>query len=56
MEKTWTVVRFPDGSWSSGGTADDPEFAACEVYRIQAGSREEAERKAKAARRKKAKS
>lgn len=48
----WTVVRFPDGSWSSGGSVDDPEYAHCEVFEVLADSREAAEKSAKAAWRK----
>jgi hypothetical protein len=32
----WTVVRFPDGSWSYGGSPDSPDYAECEVWRIPA--------------------
>lgn len=32
MEKLWTVVRFPDGSWSYGGRLDSPEYALCEKW------------------------
>jgi len=48
----WTVARFPDGSWSSGGQPDDPDYACCEVFQVEATSRDDAERKAKAERRK----
>ncbi|MCD1619179.1 hypothetical protein K7H20_14000 [Salipiger manganoxidans] len=33
---TWTVARFPNGSWSYGGPPDSPEYAECEVWRIVA--------------------
>lgn len=49
-EELWTVVRFPNGSWSSGGRPDDPDYECCEVYQIPASSREEATRKAKSKR------
>ena len=32
----WTVVRFPNGSWSYGGQATDPDYAECEVWRLAA--------------------
>ncbi len=32
----WTVVRFPNGSWSYGGRPDSPEYAQCEVWEIEA--------------------
>ncbi|MCV4196064.1 hypothetical protein OD771_29515, partial [Pseudomonas aeruginosa] len=41
-----TVARFPDGSWSTGGSPDDPDYALCEVFRIEADSRDEAKKKA----------
>lgn len=46
----WTVVRFPNGSWSTGGKPDAPDYAACEVWQIAATSREDATKKAKAKR------
>lgn len=46
----WVVVRFPDGSWSSGGKASSPEYECCEVYKVPAAGREEAEKRAKAIR------
>lgn len=46
----WTVVRFPNGSWSTGGRPDSPEYSECEVWRIEADNREHATRKAKAKR------
>ena len=42
----WTVVRFPDGSWSSGGSVQDPDYENCEIWRIDAYSRDAAVRKA----------
>jgi hypothetical protein len=47
----WTVVRFPDGSWSYGGRMDDPAYALCEKWRIEATSGEEAKKKAQVKRR-----
>ncbi len=32
----WTVVRFPNGSWSYGGKPTDPDYADCEVWQIEA--------------------
>lgn len=32
----WTVVRFPNGSWSYGGKPTDPDYAECEVWQIYA--------------------
>ena len=46
----WTVVRFPNGSWSSGGKPSDPDYAACEVWQINADSRTIAVKKAQAKR------
>lgn len=46
----WTVVRFPNGSWSSGGTPSDPDYSNCEVWRIEADSRMAAVKKAQAKR------
>ncbi|WGX45679.1 hypothetical protein P7I94_00185 (plasmid) [Pseudomonas aeruginosa] len=45
MKLVWTVARFPDGSWSTGGSPDDPDYALCEVFRIEADSRDEAKKK-----------
>jgi len=51
----WTVARFPNGSWSTGGSPDSPDYADCEVFRVNAETREQATRKAQARRRKDAK-
>lgn len=32
----WTVVRFPNGSWSYGGKPSDPDYAKCEIWQIEA--------------------
>lgn len=37
-EQNWTVVRFPDGSWSFGGTPADPAYEFCERWRLPAKS------------------
>jgi hypothetical protein len=31
----YLVVRFPDGSWSSGGNADDPDYSLCEKFWVE---------------------
>lgn len=49
-EQLWTVVRFPNGSWSTGGKPSDPEYAECEVWRIPAAGRWEATKKAQSKR------
>lgn len=36
MTQTWTVLRFPNGSWSYGGKPTDPDYENSEVFRIQA--------------------
>ncbi|WP_455233505.1 hypothetical protein [Geopseudomonas aromaticivorans] len=46
----WTVVRFPDGEWSSGGSPDDPDYVDCEVFQVEAPSRDLAVRRARARR------
>mgnify|MGYP001564384639 CR=1 FL=1 len=38
-EQVWTVVRFPDGSWSSGGKIDSPEYDLCEKWSVFASDR-----------------
>lgn len=46
----WTVVRFPNGSWSYGGKLDDPDYELCEKWRIAADSPQAAVKKAQAKR------
>lgn len=46
----WTVVRFPNGSWSTGGTPDSPGYEDCEIWQIEASTREAATKKAQARR------
>jgi len=46
-----TVVRFPNGSWSTGGPAADPDYAECEVYVVPYKSDAEARKMAQAVRR-----
>ncbi|MFU5275050.1 hypothetical protein ACM7YY_10000 [Pseudomonas aeruginosa] len=48
----WTAARFPDGSWSTGGAPDDPDYANCTVYRVPAKDSDEALRLGKAEHRK----
>lgn len=47
----WTVARFPNGSWSTGGEPNDKDYENCEVFVVEANSRELAKRKAQAKRR-----
>ncbi len=44
--KRWTVVRFPAGVWSTGGSPKSPDYVECEVYLIPADSRDKAKTKA----------
>lgn len=44
----WTVARYPDGTWDSGGCPDSPDYAHCEVFQVIASGRDEAERLGKA--------
>lgn len=45
-EILWTVVRFPNGSWSTGGKPSDPDYEHCDIWQIVAKTREEATKKA----------
>lgn len=47
----WTIVRFPDGSWSYGGKPSDPAYEFCEKWRIPAVGAKEAVKLAQARRR-----
>lgn len=49
-EQLWTVARFPNGFWSTGGKPTDPDYAECEVFTILATSREQAKKRAQARR------
>lgn len=51
-ERLWTVARFPNGSWSTGGKPDCPDYAMCSVYRVLAVSEKEAKSKGQAMHRK----
>lgn len=48
--KRWTIVRFPAGMWSGGGSRNDPDYAECEVYLIPAETLDKAKKKAQAIR------
>jgi hypothetical protein len=50
VEQFWTVVRFPNGSWSYGGRPDSPDYEQCEVWRILAATAKDAVRKAQSRR------
>ena len=39
MEHIWTVARFPNGSWTTGGKPHDPGYSECEVWQVMATSR-----------------
>ena len=42
----WTVARFPNGTWATGGNASDPDYGGCEIWIIDAPDRETAKRRA----------
>jgi len=46
----WTVARFPNGEWTTGGKPKDPDYANCEVFVVDADTREKAKKKAQAKR------
>lgn len=46
----WTVVRFPNGSWSYGGKPTSPDYEQCEIWCIDASNEKEAVKKAQAKR------
>lgn len=48
--RLWTVVRFPNGSWSYGGKPTSPDYELCEVFQIEAASGTAAVKKAQAKR------
>ncbi|SBW84439.1 hypothetical protein PVE_R2G0412 [Pseudomonas veronii 1YdBTEX2] len=50
MSRNWTVVRFPNGSWSYGGSPSDPDYSECEIYSIDAVSPEAAVKSAQSKR------
>lgn len=50
MSRIWTVVRFPSGSWSYGGSPSDPDYSECDIYSIEATSPEAAVKSAQSKR------
>lgn len=52
VPSVWTVARYPNGSWDTGGKPDDPDYAECEVFRVLATGRDQAKKLAQAERRK----
>lgn len=46
----FTVVRFPNGSWSYGGRPEDPDYSECEVYQVEATCSKNAVKKAQSKR------
>lgn len=51
-EQLWVVARFPDGTWSEGSKADDPDYALCEIFKVMASGRADARKKAQQLRQK----
>lgn len=49
-QQLWTVARFPNGSWTTGGGPDDPIYELSEVFQVMAGSRKHATQKARSQR------
>ena len=47
----WTVARFPNGEWTTGGAPTDRDYAECEIFVVDARSRCEAKKKAQQERR-----
>lgn len=47
----WTVARFPNGNWTTGGKPTDKDYENCEVFVVEADSRASATKKAQAKRR-----
>ena len=50
MDKIWTVVRFPNGSWSYGGNPTSPGYEECEIFEVTAADGKAAVKKAQAKR------
>lgn len=46
----WTVARFPNGSWTTGGKPTDMDYVGCEVFVIDSADRASATKKAQAMR------
>jgi hypothetical protein len=49
--KQLTVVRWPNGSWSTGGPVSDPDYQQCEVYVVPFRTEGSAKKRAQAVRR-----
>lgn len=49
-EQLWTVARFPNGSWTTGGSPSDPIYELSEVFQVMAASRKHATQKARSMR------
>jgi len=49
--KQLTVVRWPNGSWSTGGPVSDPDYQQCEVYVVPFTTEGSAKKRAQAVRR-----
>ena len=41
-ERIWTIARYPNGTWSTDGRPDDPDYEGCEIFQITAVSRDQA--------------
>ena len=46
----WTVARFPNGNWTTGGKPTDKDYENCEVFVVDAADRKSATKKAQAKR------
>lgn len=46
----WTVARYPNGTWDTGGKPNDPSYEYAEVFQVIADSRDAAKKKAQAKR------
>lgn len=44
MNRLWTVARFPNGAWDTGGSPNDPAYSECEIWQIEADSRDKAKK------------
>jgi hypothetical protein len=38
VNQLWTIVRFPNGSWSGGGSISDSAYDQCEKWQVRAAS------------------
>jgi hypothetical protein len=50
QNRAWTVVRFPAGMWSTGGSPDSAEYAQCEVYVVVSAGEKQATKRAQSKR------